>query len=118
QVVRAREADRDDDVGRAGALHDERRPPSVVCAVPDPCGLVVAGVVGRAHLAADRLAELLNRRLAEDRRDRSRHLRLLSLAAFEGVVPPPALPPLSGGLASSRSRSSTVAAAGASSRAA
>ena len=42
EVVAAREADGGDHVGGAGAADDERGPPAVVRAVPDPARLGVA----------------------------------------------------------------------------
>ena len=52
----------------------DRRPPAVVHAVPDAARLGVAVVARREDLAAHRLAQLLDRRLAEHRGDRCAHV--------------------------------------------
>ena len=89
EVVAAREADRGDHVGRAGAPDDERGPPAVVGAVPDPARLVVALGARGEDLSADGLPQLLDRRFPENGGDgvgswRSSFPRL---DCFGGVCP-------------------------------
>ena len=66
EVLAAGELDRAHHVGDAGAAHDQRRA-AVVGAVPDRARLVVAGVAGADHLAAQGLGELGDRPVAEHR---------------------------------------------------
>jgi hypothetical protein len=61
----AREPDRGDDVGCAGAAHDEVGPGVVEHAVPACAGVVVAGVAVAQHLAAQALSQFLDRRISE-----------------------------------------------------
>ena len=63
QTLLAREVDRVDDVGRARALHDQRRAP-VDQPVPDGARLVVVRVAGPEHGAAD--TDAANSRTASD----------------------------------------------------
>src|ERR1035438_315295 len=77
EIVASREADRRDHVRSAGAAHDQRWSSPVVLAVPDPSGLLVAGVRGRDDLAAYRLPELFHGRLAKHGRECFGHLDLL-----------------------------------------
>ena len=66
----------------------------VVCAVPDPLRLVVAVVAGQEQVAAQRVAQLLNCRLAENRRECLRHAFLLLVGDVRAVLPTDYLRPI------------------------
>ena len=84
QVVAAREADRGDHVGRAGAPDDERGTAAVVRAVPDPARLRVPLVARGQDLPPHGLAQLLNRCFPEDRGDGLAHVLLPFVLACRG----------------------------------
>ena len=116
QVVAAREADGRDHVGDAGAAHDECGT-ALVCSVPDPRGLLIAGVARRHDLAVDRLAQFLHCCLSERPRTDGGHL-VPFVGGQRATLSAVSLHPLSGHFASCARRSSTLATPSASSRAA
>jgi hypothetical protein len=85
KVSAAREANRGGNVRRARAAGEHGRETFVVCAVSDPARLVVPRIGQREHLATYRLPQLLERRLAQSRRNCRRHARLLSVAVVAKV---------------------------------
>ena len=116
QVVAAREADRRDHVGGAGAADDQRRPAAVVRAVPDPARFGVAVVARSDDLSREPLRAAPAPSLPRAPVRWSGSSPSPFVVGSRGVVSGGSLRRLSGSLARSRSRSSTSATPGASSR--